>query len=102
MDAALPAELARRESRLVKIREARAALEAEARARAEQDADVARAKLAERERQEQVTGKRLGGRAPAVPYPATAVPEPSARRNFTDPESRIRRDGATKSFVQAG
>jgi transposase len=96
----LPAELARRESRLVKIREAKAALEAEARARAEQDAEAARAKVAERARQEQATGKRPGGRAPAVPDPETAEPEATAQRNFTDPESRIMRDGATKSFVQ--
>jgi hypothetical protein len=29
------------------------------------------------------------------------VPDPKAQRNFTDPESRIMKDGATKSFVQA-
>ena len=29
------------------------------------------------------------------------MPEAGAQRNFTDPESRIMRDGATKSFVQA-
>jgi len=97
----LPAELARRESRLAKIREAKAALEAEAREEAEQDAAAARAKVAERERQERDTGKRPGGRPPAVPDPETAVPAPTAQRNFTDPESRIMRDGATKRFVQA-
>ena len=97
----LPAELARRESRLVKIREAKAALEAEARAQAEQDAAAARAKLAERERLAREAGKPPRGRPPAVPDVAAAVPEPTAQRNFTDPESRIMRDGATKSFVQA-
>ncbi len=97
----LPAELARRESRLAKIREAKTALEAEARAQAEQDAAAARATLAERERQARDTGQRPGGRPPAVPDVATAVPEPTAQRNFTDPESRIMRDGTTKSFVQA-
>lgn len=85
----LPAELARRESRLVKIREAKAALEAEARAQAEQDGAAARAKVTERERQERDTGKHPGGRPPAVPDPETAVPAPRARRHFTDPESRV-------------
>ena len=58
----LPEELAFRESRLRKIREARAALEAEALAEAEQ---------AERE----------GGNHPGVP-------DDKAQRNFTDPDSR--------------
>ena len=97
----LPEELARRESRLRKIREAKAELEAEARAAAVEQAEAARAKCAERERKAEETGKRPGGRPPAIPDPATAVPEPKAQRNFTDPESRIMKDGATKSFVQA-
>ena len=29
------------------------------------------------------------------------MPAPKAQRNFTDPESRIMKDGATKGFVQA-
>jgi len=92
----LPAELARRESRLVKIRAAKAALEHEAQARAAQEADAARAKLAAR-------AQRVGsakGPLPKVPDPAPARPEPTAQRNFTDPESRIMIDGATKEFVQ--
>ena len=84
----LPKELARRESRLEKIREAKAALEQEARAAAE--------KKQERER-----GRKLGGRPPQAPDPEAAKPEPQAQRNFTDPESRIMKDGATKEFVQA-
>src|SRR5450759_241166 len=97
----LPAELARRETRLRKLREAKAALEAAARAQAEQAAEQARAKLAERARREAETGKKMGGRAPQVPDPAQAQPAPSAQRNFTDPESRIMKDGATKGFEQA-
>jgi transposase len=93
----LPAELARRESRLRKIHEAKASLEAEARERAESEAQAARAKIAEAER----TGKRMPGRAPSVPDPEQAVPDSKAQRNFTDPESRIMLDGATKQFVQA-
>ena len=97
----LPAELGRRESRLAKIREAKAALEAEARAQAAQAAAVALAKLAARQQQAEATGRTPAGRPPAVPDPAQATPDPKAQRNFTDPESRIMKDGATKSFVQA-
>jgi transposase len=66
----LPAELARRESRLQKIREAKAALEAEAR--------------------EQV--------AQAGKDPAHATPAPKAQRNFTDPESKIQK--TPDGFIQ--
>ncbi len=97
----LPAELARRESRLRKIREAKAALEAEARAQAAEAAAAARAKLAERQRQAETSGRKPKGRPPQVPDPTQAAPDPKAQRNFTDPESRIMKDGATKSFVQA-
>jgi len=88
---ALPAELARREGRLAKIRAAQAAAAAAA----------AQAKLAARERQARETGRPPKGRPPAVPDAAQATPQPKAQRNFTDPESRIMKDGATKSFVQA-
>lgn len=71
----LPAELAHRESRLKKIREAKAALEAEARAAA------AKAGAEESELEE-------------------AEPAPKAQRNFTDPESRIMLS-SDKAFVQA-
>ncbi len=95
----LPAELRRRESRLKKIQEAKAALEQEAREKAERAAEEARAKNEERERKREA-GKRVG-RPFEVPNPAEAKPDPKAQRNFTDPDSRIMLDGATKSFVQA-
>jgi hypothetical protein len=57
--------------------------------------------LEERRRQEEAQGKKFGGRPPQVPDPEQAKPEPKAQRNFTDPESRIMKDGATKSFMQA-
>ncbi len=69
----LPEELARRQSRLKKIREAKAALEAEAR-------DVARAAEAERQQ---------AGKPPSGHDPEQAQPEPKAQYNFTDPESQI-------------
>ena len=71
----LPGELAFRESRLKKIREARAALEAEARAE-----------------DEQIQAR--GGKV-------TGVPEDKAQRNFTDPESHIMPAPGGKHFEQA-
>jgi transposase len=97
----LPAELARRESRLKKIAEAKAALEQEARERSAAKKVAVEAKLEERRRQEEERGKKFGGRPPQVPDPEQAQPEPTAQRNFTDPDSRIMKDGATKSFTQA-
>ena len=71
----LPQELAFREGRLEKIREAMAALEAEAQAAGEQ---------AEAE----------GGKHPGVP-------DDKAQRNFTDTESRIMPAPGGKDFLQA-
>lgn len=97
----LPEELARRESRLAKIRSAKAALEQEAKEKAERAAAAARAKNEKRRRKEEETGKKMGGRPAEEPDAEKAVPEPKAQRNFTDPESRIMKDGASKSFEQA-
>ena len=93
----LPAELARRESRLAAIRAAKAALEAEARAQAARDAAAAQDKVAAQAQREGAAK----GRPVTVPDPEQARPEPQAQYNFTDPESRIMKDGATKAFVQA-
>ncbi len=91
----LPEELRFRETRLAKIREAMAALEAEAKAEAR------RAEIAEEEKrrrdEEERTGRGTPGRKPKEP---SDEPAEKAQRNFTDPDSRIMRDGATKSFEQ--
>ena len=78
----LPAELQRREDRLARIREAKAALEAEAKA-AEQ---ARRARLAE---QGKTPRRPSNGRDPFKP-------KPTAQRNFTDADSKIMKtsDGA--------
>src|ERR1019366_5164949 len=97
----LPEDLARRESRLKKIAQAKAELEQEAREKAEQQRAEAEAKVAERRDEVERTGKKQRGREPRVPDPDKAAPAPKAQRNFTDPESRIMPDGANKgSFVQ--
>lgn len=97
----LPEELATREGRLRKIREAKAALEEQARERAAAGAESAAKHQKEREAKEAERGRKFGGRRPVVPGPETARPRDKEQRNFTDPESRIMIDGATGSFVQA-
>jgi transposase len=69
----LPAELARRQSRLAKIQQAKAMLEERAKAEAAEEA----------------TRRAAEGQAPPKTAPADAVPEPRDQINFTDPESRI-------------
>ncbi len=96
----LPKELARRESRLAKIREAKAALEAEAQAKADAKAEQAKAQEPPSEAGTGPTPPE--DPPPKVPDPEAAKPNPKAQRNFTDPESRIMPDGANKgAFVQA-
>jgi len=97
----LPAELARRETRLKKIKEAKAALELQAREKAAAEAEDVKRRLAERQKQEEETGRKTGGKPPQIPDVRTAKPDPKAQRNFTDPESGIMKDGASKSFEQA-
>jgi hypothetical protein len=97
----IPKDLARRGSRLAKIREAKAVLEAFAREKAAVKAAEQQAKLDAWEQKAAETDKKPGGKPPAVIDPTTAVPDPKAQRNFTDPESRIMKDGASKSFEQA-
>jgi transposase len=81
----LPEELTRRQTRLQKIREAKAALEAEAR-------DQARAAEAERQQE---------GKPPSGKDPEQATPGPKAQYNFTDPESQIMKV-ANKGWDQCG
>lgn len=97
----LPDELSRRESRLKKIQEAKAALEQEAKEKAERKAEGARSKNAEREKKRGTPEGRRMGVPHKEPDPEKTVPEPKAQRNFTDPDSRIMLDGATKGFIQA-
>ena len=59
----------------------------------------AQPKRAERDRQAERTGRKPPGRPPQIPDPTQATPKPKAQRNFTDPASRIMKDGATTGFV---
>jgi len=75
----LPVELRFRQQRLKKILAAKQALEEEAQTQRSAAAAGSDAKNAG----------------------SVVRPKPSAQRNFTDPDSRIMRDGATKAFEQA-
>ena len=74
----LPAELQRRESRLRKIGEAKAALEQEAKEKAAQERAETEQKLAEREEEQQRTGKKKPGRKPEPCDPEQARPDDTA------------------------
>ncbi len=123
----IPDELRRRESRLKRIGEAKAALEreaAEAR-RVELEAQAERARLqaaassdaSEREKLERraeardraaekvggfgaegIPGRESGLPFHTVPHETDGSPKPKAQRNFTDPESRIMHSGG--GFLQ--
>lgn len=90
----IPEELQRRQERLAKIKEAKKALEDQAKA----DAEVQRQTLREKENALEKEGKSRKGRKPKDP---SDQPDPKAQRNFTDSDSRIMKDGASKSFEQA-
>jgi transposase len=95
----LPAELQRAETRLARIREAKAALEADAKAAREADK--------KKEDDDGSGGSDAGGGASGggsalpshrVPSRADGMPTDKAQRNFVDPESRIMKTG--DGFVQ--
>jgi transposase len=81
----LPDELARRQSRLAKIRDAKRLLEE--RARIEAAGEAAR--------------RQAEGKSPPATPPAEAVPDPKDQINFTDPESRIMK-ASNKGWDQCG
>jgi transposase len=81
----LPDELARRQSRLAKIQEARRLLEERARVEAAEEA----------------ARRQAEGKSPPTTPPSEAVPGPKDQINFTDPESRIMR-ASNKGWDQCG
>jgi transposase len=91
----LPEELRERESRLARIRELMADMEREARQAAEKKAAENKSKQEQAEKQ----GKKFTARK--VIDPSQAVPALKSKRNFTDPDSRIMKDQASKTFQQA-
>ena len=91
-------EIGRRRSKLANLAQAKAVIEAMARQRhAEEQAEYER-KMAARQEKEARTGKKTKGRAPQPPKPG---PRDKDQYNFTDPESRIMKNGNNKGFEQS-
>lgn len=88
----LPDELARRETRLTKIQEAKKALEEQA---------LAAAQAEEERRRAEEESRRQAGEAVRPRKPVDPTPDPKAQRNFTDPESKIMKV-SNKGFDQCG
>lgn len=82
----VPEELARREQRLQRIAEAKAAIEARAKERFLREEAEHQAKLQAREEKAKKTGRKPGGRPPQPPM---AGPGPTDQVNLTDEDSRI-------------
>jgi transposase len=82
----IPEELARRETRLAKIAEARATIEARAKERFKQEQAEYQAKLAVREAKAEATGRKPSGRPLQPPVES---PLPTDQINLTDEDSRI-------------
>ncbi len=85
----LPKDLKFKEGRLEKIRQAKASLEKEARQKAIEEGKLDK------------DGNPPPGSGSGSSDKPPGTPEDKAQRNFTDPESRIMPDGATKAFMQA-
>ena len=93
----IPAELARRETRIDALKQARQVIEARAKELATAQPVEHQAKVAARQAQ-RAAGKKPRG---PEPTPPSEVPDPKAQYNFTDPESRIMKAGNGQHFEQA-
>ena len=82
----VPEELARRQTRLARIAEAKAAIEARAQERYEREQEEHQAKMKAREAKAERTGRKPGGRPP---QPPVAGPSAKDQVNLTDADSRI-------------
>jgi transposase len=83
----LPDDLKFKQARLEKIREAKAALEEQTRRKAIEEGKL-----------DQDGNPPAGASGSSGKLPG--IPKDKDQRNFTDPESRIMKDGATKAFIQ--
>lgn len=91
-------EIGRRRQKLASLAQAKAILDERARQRyAEAQAEYEQ-KTAERQAKEQKSGKKSRGRPPQPPEPGALDKD---QYNFTDPESRIMKNGNNKGFEQA-
>ena len=91
-------EIEIRRKKMGSLAEAKAVLEERARQRyAEEQAEYER-KMAARKEKEERTGKKIGGRPPQKPEPG---PRDKDQYNFTDPESRMMKNGNNTGFEQS-
>jgi len=96
----LPEELRNRETRLIKIREAKAQLESEIREEAERERVLGAEQKAAKSRGETVFkdgSKRKWERDES----GEVVPKSKVQRNLTDPDSRLMMDGSSGKYEQA-
>jgi len=93
----IPAELARRQTRVAALKQARQVIEERAKAMAAAQQEEYEAKQAKRQAQREA-GQRPRG---AEPTPPSETPDPKAQYNFTDPESRIMKAGNGQHFEQS-
>jgi hypothetical protein len=82
----VPAELSIRQERIKAIKEAKAEIERRAAERYDEEQKAYEAKIAERAKKEEETGKKQGGK---TPQPPTAGPTEKDQVNLNDSESRI-------------
>lgn len=95
-DADLPAELDRREKRLARLQAARAQIEAEAAEKARKHAEDKEKRRQDRSGADDPAAVETAGRDAA----AKARPKDKAQANFTDPASRIMKNGSG-AYIQA-
>jgi transposase len=86
----IPAEIARREERIGKLKQATAIIEARAAERCREETQAYQQKMEDRARKQRETGHKPRGKTPAPPK---EQPQPKDQYNFTDPESRIMKTG---------
>jgi len=91
----IPEEIKRREDRIAKLGEAKHAMEERAKERLLEERAEYEEKIAARKAKEASTGQKTRGKAPEPPKEG---PRNKDQYNFTDPESRIMKDGG--SFEQ--
>jgi len=93
----IASEIAVRETRLARLAEAKAVLQARAQERQAIEQAEYEAKVREREAKAQRTGKPPRGKPPTPP---TSGPRDNDQYNFTDPDSRIMKNSTDKGFNQ--
>jgi transposase len=90
-------EIALRTTRLARLAEAKAVLEARAKERHALEQAEYDAKIREREAKAAKSGRKPGGRPP---QPPTAGPRAKDQYNFTDPDSRVMKNSTNQGFDQ--